>query len=88
MIVDRDDPRYLEVAVKPGLRLANAIAAYQGRPEMDVGSFEDATDVFLALSTLHGLASLVLAEKTAPFLENVSAREFVENELPRLMERL
>ena len=87
-LVNRNDPRYPEVAVKPGMRLARAIAAYNGRSEMDMGRFDDAADVFLALSTLHGLANLVLAEKTAPFFENATAREFVVSVLPRVIERL
>ncbi len=87
-LVNRMDSRYPEVSIKPGMRLSLAIAAYHGRPDVDLSRFEDAADTFCALSTLHGLAHLVLAEKTAPFFENIDSRDFVNNELPRVLERM
>lgn len=87
-LVDRSDPRYPEMSIKPGMRLALAIAAYHGKSEMDLNRFEDAADTFCALSTLHGLAHLILAEKTAPFFENASSRDFLEKELPRVLARM
>lgn len=87
-LVNRSDPRYDEVSVKPGRRLSNAIAAYQGKAGMDLNRFEDAADVFGALATMHGLANLVLAEKTAPFFESPDPREFVEKVLPKVLERV
>jgi AcrR family transcriptional regulator len=87
-LVNRNDPRYPEVSIKPGKRLSLAIAAYQGKSDLDLNRFEDAADIFCALSTLHGLAHLVLAEKTAPFFQNVTAADFVKKELPRVLERL
>lgn len=87
-LVNRSDPRYPEMSIKPGMRLALAIAAYQGKPEIDLNRFEDAADTFCALSTLHGLAHLILAEKTAPFFENASSRDFLEKELPRVLARM
>jgi AcrR family transcriptional regulator len=87
-LVNRSDPRYPEMSIKPGMRLALAIAAYNGKPELDLNRFEDAADTFCALSTLHGLAHLILAEKTAPFFENASSRDFLEKELPRVLARM
>lgn len=87
-LVNRSDPRYPEMSIKPGMRLALAIAAYHGKSEMDLNRFEDAADTFCALSTLHGLAHLILAEKTAPFFENASSRDFLEKELPRVLARM
>jgi AcrR family transcriptional regulator len=87
-LVNRSDPRYPEMSIKPGMRLALAIAAYNGKPEIDLNRFEDAADTFCALSTLHGLAHLILAEKTAPFFENASSRDFLEKELPRVLARM
>jgi AcrR family transcriptional regulator len=87
-LVNRSDPRYPEMSIKPGMRLALAIAAYHGKSEMDLNRFEDAADTFCALSTLHGLAHLILAEKTAPFFEHASSRDFLEKELPRVLARM
>ena len=87
-LVNRSDPRYPEMSIKPGMRLALAIAAYHGKSEIDLNRFEDAADTFCALSTLHGLAHLILAEKTAPFFENASSRDFLEKELPRVLARM
>lgn len=86
-LVDREDPRYPEVAIKPGERLAVALAAYQGKPALNLKRFEDAADIFCALSTLHGLADMVLAEKTAPFFPKTSSRGFVKKQLPAVLER-
>lgn len=87
-LVNRSDPRYPEMSIKPGMRLALAVSAYHGKSEMDLNRFEDAADTFCALSALHGLAHLVLAEKTTPFFENASSRDFLEKELPRVLERM
>lgn len=87
-LVNRSDPRYPEMSIKPGMRLALAVAAYHGKSELDLNRFEDAADTFCALSTLHGLAHLILAEKTAPFFENASSRDFLEKELPRVLARM
>jgi AcrR family transcriptional regulator len=87
-LVNRDDPRYPEVSLKPGMRLALAVAAYHGKPGMDLNQFEDAADVFGSIATMHGLADLVLAEKAAHFFQSSSSRDFVEKELPKVLERM
>ena len=79
-LVNRDDPRYPQASNKPGMRLGQAIAAYQGKSAMDLNRFEDAADIFCGLSAMHGLAHLVLAEKATHFFQSSSSREFLENE--------
>lgn len=87
-LVNRDDPRYPEASRKPGMRLGLAVAAYHGKAEMDLDRFEDAADLFGALSMMHGLAHLVLAEKATHFFEHATARSFVQKELPKVLKRL
>jgi hypothetical protein len=87
-LVNRKDPRYPEISMKPGMRLGLAVAAYHGRSDVDLNRFEDAADLFCGMSTLHGLAHLVLEEKAAPFFRNATSRDFVKKELPKVLERL
>jgi AcrR family transcriptional regulator len=87
-LVNRDDPRYAQASQNPGTRLGRAVAAYHGKTEMDLNRFEDAADLFGALSTLHGLAHMVLAEKATHFFEHSTSRDFVDKELPKVLDRL
>ncbi len=87
-LVNRDDPRYSPTSRKPGMRLGLAVAAYHGKADMNTDRFEDAADLFGALSTMHGLAHMVLAEKATHFFEHATAREFVEKDLPKVLARL
>lgn len=87
-LVDREHPRYEETRLKPGTRFDAAVAAYHGKAGMDLDRFEDAADFFGAMSTMHGLAHLVLAEKGTHLFGHGTAREFVENDLPRVLERM
>ncbi len=87
-LIHRDDPRFSEVAGQPGTRLSLAVAAYHGKAEIDPGRFDDTADLFGALSTLHGIAHLVLAEKATHFFAHPTSRDFVEKDLPRVLERL
>ena len=77
--MNRDDPRYSEIGIKPGRRLDRAVAAYHGKSEVDLDRFEDAADVFCGMATLHGMATLVLEEKAAHF--------FPERDFPGLREK-
>ena len=86
-LVDRKDPRYPEIGIKPGRRLTHALAAYRGQSDRDSKQFEEAADILCGMATLHGLAHMVLEEKAAHFFEGVTSREFVK-ELPRVLERL
>lgn len=87
-LVDRDDPRYPQASLKPGMRLGLAVAVYQGKSDLDLNQFEDAADVFGSIATMHGLAHLVLAEKAAHFFHSSSSQDFLEKELPKVLERM
>ena len=87
-LVNREDPRYPAIAIKPGMRLSLAIAAYHGKAEVDLDQFEDAADIFCVLSTLHGLAHMVLEEKAAPFFSNATSRDFLVHNLPSVLARM
>ncbi len=87
-LVNRDDPRYPEVSMKSGRRLGFAAAAYRGKTEIDMDRFEDAADVFCGMATFHGLALLVLEDKAISFFGSASARDFVDEELPKVLERM
>jgi hypothetical protein len=87
-LVNRNDPRYPEISMKPGMRLGLAVAAYRGKSDVDLNRFGDAADILCGMSTLHGLAHLVLEEKAAHFFRNATSRDFVNKELPKVLERL
>jgi AcrR family transcriptional regulator len=87
-LVNRADPRYPEIAVKPGKRLSLAIAAYHGRSEVNMDRFEEAADILCGLSALHGLAHLVLEEKAAHFFGRATSRDFVKKDLPKVLARM
>ena len=86
-LVNRNDPRYPEVSLKPGMRLGLAVAAYHGNIDVDLKRFDDAADMLCGMATLHGLANLVLEEKAAHFFGNATSQDFVKNELPRVLAR-
>ena len=86
-LVNRDDPRYSQTAVKPGMRLSLAVAAYHGT-EAGRDRFEEEADTFGAMATLHGLAHLVLEEKAAHFFEGATSQDFAKKELPRVLEQM
>ncbi len=85
-LVDRRDPRLAAVSKVPGMRLGQAILAYQGKPSADPGSFSDAADMLCGLATLHGLANLVLEEKAIHFFQGANHENFVRDFLPRVIE--
>jgi AcrR family transcriptional regulator len=87
-LVNRADPRYPEISMKPGRRLGLAVLAYRGKSDVDLDRFEDAADMLCGMSTLHGLAHLVLEEKATHFFRNATSRNFVKRELPKVLERL
>lgn len=87
-LVNRLDPRFPSVSEKPGMRLGRAVAAYRGKSDVDLSRFEDAADMVSGLATLHGLATLVVEEKAAKFFGRSTSREFVEKDLPAVMERV
>ncbi len=87
-LVDRSDPRLAAASKGPGTRLGRAVLAYRGRTEADPSSFKDAADMLSGLATLHGLAHLVLEEKAAHFFQGANSKNFVEEFLPKVIERL
>ena len=87
-LVNRDDPRYPEVSHRPGLRLGRAVAAYRGRHELDTRKFEDAAELLGGLATMHGLAHLVLEEKAQRFFQESKRQDFINNQLPRVLEQI
>jgi AcrR family transcriptional regulator len=87
-LVNRKDPRYPEISIKPGMRLSRAVAAYHGRPDVDLSRFEDAADILCGMATMHGLAHLVLEEKAAHFFRRETSREFLKKDLPKLLARM
>jgi len=87
-LVNRDDPRYPEISIKPGMRLGLAVAAYHGKPDLDLDRFEDAADMLCGLSTLHGLAHLILEGKAAHFFQGATSQDFAKKELPRVIEHM
>jgi AcrR family transcriptional regulator len=87
-LVNREDPRYPEIAIEPGMRLSLAIAAYHGKAKVDLDQFEDAADIFCGLSMLHGLAHMVLEEKVGPFFSNTTSRDFLVRDLPSVLARM
>ena len=87
-LVNRDDLRFSETSRKPGMRLGLAVAAYHGNTKVDLDRFEDAADLLCGLATLHGLAHLVLEEKAAHFFGDTTSQDFVQQDLPKVLERL
>ncbi len=87
-LVDRSDPRLAAASKIPGMRLARAVLAYRGTPDVDPESFGDAADMLCGLATLHGLANLMLEEKAAHFFQGASPKNFVKEYLPKVIERL
>jgi len=73
-LVDRDDPRFAAVSRRPGMRLSRAVLAYRGRGDVDPDSFDDSADMLCGLSTLHGLAHLVLEDKAAHFFRGANSQ--------------
>jgi len=87
-LVNRNDPRYPEVSMKPGMRLGLAVAAYHGKSDVDLDRFEDAADMLCGTSTLHGLAHLVLEGKAAYFFQDATSQDFAKKELPKVIEHM
>jgi AcrR family transcriptional regulator len=87
-LVDRSDPRLAAASKGPGMRLGHAVLAYRGNAKPNPASFEDAAEMLCGLATLHGLANLVLEEKATHFFKGATAKNFVSEYLPRVIEHL
>jgi AcrR family transcriptional regulator len=87
-LVDRSDPRLSIASRMPGTRLAQALLAYRGKADSDPKSFDNAADMLCGLATIHGLANIILEEKSMHFFEGATPKNFVEELLPKVIERL
>jgi AcrR family transcriptional regulator len=87
-LVNRNDPRYPEMSMKLGMRLGLAVAAYRGKSDVSSNRSDDAVDIFCGMSTLHGLAHLVLEEKATAFFRSATSREFLTEDLPKVLARM
>lgn len=74
--------------MKPGLRLALAVAAVGGNSDVNLNRFEDVADILCGIFTLYGLAHLVLEEKAAHLFQDANSCDFVKQELPKVLKRL
>lgn len=82
-LVNGEDTRFAAVSKRPGIRLSRAVLAYHGSSDVDPESFEDDADMLCGLSTLHGLAHLVLQEKAAHFFRKANSPEFRQRVPPK-----
>ena len=87
-LVDRSDSRLAIASRGPGTRLGHAVLAYRGKAHPDKSSFEDSADMLCGMATLHGLANLVLEEKAAHFFKGATAKNFLSEYLPRIIDHL
>ncbi len=87
-LVNREDPRYPETSIKSGMRLSLAVAAYHGRSAVYSDRFEEAADMLCAMATMHGLAHLVLEDKSAHFFQDALPEKFGRQDLPQVIARL
>ena len=70
------------------MRRRRAVAAYHGKSDVDLNRFEDAAAILGGMSTMHGLAHLVLEEKAAHFFGKATSREFLEHDLPKVLAQM
>ncbi len=87
-LVDRSDSRLAIASRGPGNRLGHAVLAYRGKAHPDTASFEDSAEMLCGMATLHGLASLVLEEKAAHFFKGATAKNFLDEYLPRIIDHM
>ena len=87
-LVDRSDPRLAAASKGPGMRLGHAVLAYRGKHDSSPGSFKDSAEMLCGIAALHGLANLVLEEKAVHFFKGATAKNFVGEYLPKVIEHL
>ena len=87
-LVERSDPR-LSVASKGlGIRLGHAVLAYRSVAVPQPDSFEDSAEMLCGIAALHGLANMVIEEKAMQFFKGATAKNFVAQYLPKMIEHL
>ena len=87
-LIDRSDSRLAIASKGPGNRLGHAVLAYRGKARPDPFSFGTSADMLCGMATLHGLANLVLEEKAAHFFKGATAKNFLGEYLPRIIDHL
>jgi len=87
-LINRHHPRYPDCSQKAGKRISYAIAAYQGKNALSCDSFQDSADTLCGIAAMHGLAHLVLDEKALCFFDSETMEDFLNVDLPRVLERL
>ena len=87
-LVDRSDPRLSAASKGPGIRLGQAVLAYRYKAVPQPGSFEDSADMLCGIAALHGLANMVIEEKAVQFFKGATAKNFISQYLPRVVEHL
>lgn len=87
-LVDRSEPRLSASSKEPGMRLGHAVLAYRSNSVPQPGSFEDSAEMLCGIAALHGLANMVIEEKAMQFFKGATAKNFVSQYLPRVVEHL
>ncbi len=87
-LVNRNDSRLAIASKGPGNRLGHAVLAYRGKAHPDTASFEDSAEMLCGMATLHGIANLVLEEKAAHFFKGATAKNFLGEYVPRIIDHL
>jgi AcrR family transcriptional regulator len=87
-LVDRKNPRLSAASTGPGIRLGHAVLAYRSKMVPQPGSFEDSAEMLCGIAALHGLANMVIEEKAMHFFKGATAKNFVDQYLPRVIEHL
>lgn len=87
-LTDKDNPRLREAFLRPGYRLGSAILTYQGKANFDLENFDDAADMLAGVSTLHGVAELILEGGAANIFAMKGDRDFARKYLGRFIDRL
>ena len=87
-LVDRSDLRLSAASREPGIRLGHAVLAYRSNAVPQPGSFEDSAEMLCGIAALHGLANMVIEEKAMQFFKGATAKNFVTQYLPKVVEHL
>ncbi len=87
-LVDRSDPRLSAASKGPGIRLGHAVLAYRSNAVPQPGSFEDSAEMLCGIAAFHGLANMVIEEKAVQFFKGATAKNFVVQYLPKVVDHL
>ncbi len=87
-LVDGTDARLSAASKGPGIRLGHAVLAYRSDAAPQPGSFQDSAEMLCGIAALHGLANMVIEEKAMQFFKGATAKNFVAQYLPKVVEHL